>query len=80
VLDGGIAGRGVLSHYNKRLSIIQVGSDDMIIISGINRSGVFGRVYDITKVISGVVFAALGLAPTASGKVQARASRCFQRL
>ena len=36
-------GRGVLSHYNKRLSIIQVGGDDVIEIFGINRSGVFGR-------------------------------------
>jgi hypothetical protein len=36
-------GRGVLLHYNKMLSIIQVGGDDALIIFGINRSGVFGR-------------------------------------
>jgi hypothetical protein len=34
---------GVLLHYNKRLSIIQVGGDDAIVIFGINRSGLFGR-------------------------------------
>jgi len=42
-LNGGVAGRGVLPHYNKRFSIIQVGGDDAIVIFGINRSGVFGR-------------------------------------
>jgi hypothetical protein len=30
-------------HYNKRLFIIQLGSDDAIIIFGVNRLGVFGR-------------------------------------
>jgi hypothetical protein len=36
-------GRGVLSHYNKRLFIIQMGGDDAIKIFGINKSGVFVR-------------------------------------
>jgi hypothetical protein len=42
-LDGGVAGQQVLLYYNKRLSIIQVGGDDTVVIFGINRSGVFGR-------------------------------------
>jgi len=41
--SGGVAGQGVLLHYKKRLSIIQVGSDDVIKIFSINRLGVFGR-------------------------------------
>ncbi|MAD85070.1 MAG: hypothetical protein CL912_19090 [Deltaproteobacteria bacterium] len=40
-LDDCVAGRGVLSYYNKRLSIIRVGGDDAIVIFGINGSGAF---------------------------------------
>jgi hypothetical protein len=35
--------KGVLLHYKKRLSIIQVGGDDVIKIFRINRLGMFGR-------------------------------------
>jgi hypothetical protein len=41
--SGSVAGRGVLLHYKKRLSINQVGGDDVIKISRSNRLGVFGR-------------------------------------
>jgi hypothetical protein len=41
--NGGITGRAVVSHFNKRLSIIQLSGDDAIIIFGINRLRVFGR-------------------------------------
>jgi hypothetical protein len=40
---GGAAGRVVLLHYNKTLSIIQVGSDNAMKFFGINRSGVLRR-------------------------------------
>jgi hypothetical protein len=36
--------------FNKRLSIIQLGGDDTIIIFGINRLGVFGEVCNITEI------------------------------
>jgi hypothetical protein len=36
-------GRGVLSHYNKRLFIIQIGGDEAIKFLGLIKSGVFGR-------------------------------------
>ena len=42
-LNSGVTGRGVLPYFNKRLSIIQVGGDDAIVIFGINKSGVFRR-------------------------------------
>ena len=42
-LNSTIVGRGVLLHYDKRLSLMQIGSDDAIKIFGINKSGVFGR-------------------------------------
>jgi hypothetical protein len=42
VLDGGRASQGVVLYYKKRLSIIQGGGDDAIVIFGSNRSGVFG--------------------------------------
>ena len=44
--DGGVAGRGVLAYYNKRLSIIRGGGgddDDAIVIFGAKKSGVFWR-------------------------------------
>jgi hypothetical protein len=42
-LNGTVVGRGVLLYYNKRLSLIQIGSDDVIKTFGINKSGVFRR-------------------------------------
>lgn len=36
-LDGGVADRRLLLHHNKRLYIIQVGSDDSIEFFGVNR-------------------------------------------
>ena len=40
----------VLSHYNKRLFIIQMGSNNMIKIFRINKSGDLGEAYNGTKI------------------------------
>jgi hypothetical protein len=42
-VNGTVVGREVLSHHYKRLSLIQIGSDDAIKIFSINKLGVFGR-------------------------------------
>jgi hypothetical protein len=49
-LDGGVAGRGSLLHYNKRLSITQVGSDEAIVISELIGQECSREAYNISQI------------------------------